>query len=235
MKKKIHRIEIRTQTQGEDKYLNELSVFDHSGNPTLQEEYSVEGEVESRIESKYDDEGRLIEQKQLIENGELADHKVFTRDDSGKIIRTEIYFQGGSKSIQTNIYDPEEKTLELLEVDEDGELETKEVSHLNEEKLVLLKEIYNYEDKLTEAFRYSYDQHGNMIRRDQLDHRKKLIIYTEYEYDDSKRVVIRASRNRKGKLSDFLKIDYDEITKTWIASLVRSSIYWYTRHKKCCK
>ena len=210
MSSKVKTIETRIQTKDDQNYLSEISEIDLYGNTTLNKEYNSEGELESSIESLFDSEGRLIEQKQLIENGELADHKFHFRNESGEIIRTETLFQGGSKSIQTMVFDQEKNTEELLEVDEDGELESKEINHLSEEKHIELKEIYNYDNKLTEAFKYEYDQKGQLIRRDQLDHRKKLLVYTEYEYDESGRTVFRANRTRKGRLSEFLKTEYDE-------------------------
>lgn len=210
MSNKLKRKEVRSRTQEIKEYLSEIIEYDILENPIIQEEYTPEGEIELRIHSSYDSKGNLIEQKQTIENGELADHKIFHRNDSGKVIRTEIFFQDGSKSIVNLIKDPEKNTEEHVEVDEDGELESRELNYLNENKQIILKETYSYENKLTEAFKYEYNQKGMLIRRDQLDQRKKLFLYTEYEYDEYGRTVFRANRNRKGKISEFLKVDYDD-------------------------
>ena len=75
---------------------------------------------------------------------------------------------------------------------------------------MILRELYDFNDKMTEAFEYEYNSDGEMSIRRHLDERRKLILETEYKYNESGLLILRVSRNRRGDLSDFLKIEYNE-------------------------
>jgi len=208
--KKIKNIETHITNSEDLTYKSARSEYDIAGNITLEEEYSEEGEIETKIESIYDEKGNLCDQKQYTDNDLLTDHRVMTRDEDGNLLETNVFFADDSKSIITKSIDESQSFEETKEIDEDGQLETREVMHFNDDKQTILHEIYNFDNKLTEAFRFTYNDQGQVSRREQLDQRKKLLLYTDFTYDEEGRTTLRTNHNRKGKLSDFLKVDYDE-------------------------
>jgi len=208
--KKTKSVIVHITTTEDNTYKSSRTEYDIAGNIILEEEYSEEGEIESKIESVFDKKSNLIEQKQYTDNELLTDHRVMVRDEEGILLQTNVFFSDGSKSILTKSLDEAQNLEETKEIDEDGQLESREVHHFNGDKQTILHEIYNFDNKLTEAFRFTYNDQGRVARREQLDQRKKLLLYTDFTYDEEGRTTLRTNHNRKGKLSDFLKVDYDE-------------------------
>ena len=208
--KKIKSIIAHVTTSEDHTYKSSHTEYDIAGNIILEEEFSEDGELETKIESVFDSKNRLIEQKQYTDNDVLTDHRVMILDEDGMLIQTNVFFSDGSKSIITKSVDEAQNLEETKEIDEDGQLETREVLHFDDNKQTILHEIYNFDNKLTEAFRFTYNDQGRVSRREQLDQRRKLLLYTDYTYDEEGRTTVRTNHNRKGKLSDFLKVVYDE-------------------------
>lgn len=210
MGKKIKRSVTTTTIKGETGFISAIVEYDQNGNTIREEEYLGPNELQSRILSTYDDQNRLIEQKQFTEEEGWADHRIIHRNEAGEVEKTEVRFPDGSISMIFEKSNPDNRTTEVIEEDEEGELEGREVNHLNENKQLALREIFNFNNKLSEAFRYEYDDAGQLVRREQLDRKKKLVLYTLFEYDEKGQTIKRANYNRKNKLSDFLTIEYDE-------------------------
>lgn len=210
MDKKIKQVISTITYTGLTPYVSEVREYDERGNLVLEEEYADQGTLQNRTRSVFDEHNRLIEQTQIIEGEELADQKIFVRNEQGDITLTEVRYPDGSLSRIRQETDTEALTETLVEEDEDGELESREVNYYNQNKQLIAREIYDFSDKLTEAFTFEYDPNGHLIRRDQLDKRKKLILYTAYQYDDQGRTIRRTNFNRKGKVSDYLLIQYNE-------------------------
>ena len=209
MAPQVKKIEIHTHPVGEEIYLKEISEFDERGNLILQEEYLPDGSIENKTESWYDGDNRILEEKQYTDEGVLADHKKYNRNEQGELLKVEIAYQDGSKAFQTSHIDPDSLLETIEEKDEDDELEFRELNQYNSDKQLLSKEVYDFNNKLKEAFTYEYNSDGNLVKRAQFDHKRKPELQTEYKYNENGLMVYRANRNRKGKLSDFLKVEYD--------------------------
>ena len=194
-------------------FVSEIIHLDRNGNEIARYEFKGPGEFESKIEIKYNDQGRVIEETTYQDEFEILERKTFTRDEAGQATRIDIEYTDGSYAVQTVERDEEDNTENWIEADEEGELESREFLKFDSAGRVIVRESYDFNDKLTEVIEYEYDNDGRQIKRRQLDDRRKLILETEFRYNDQGLLILRASRNRKGDLSDFVKIEYNESGK----------------------
>ena len=191
-------------------FVSQIIHYDRQGNEIAHYEFRGPDEFESKTETRYDSGGRILEQTTYQDESDILERKVYARDELGRVTRVDIYYPDGSLSIQTIERDEANRTENWVERDEDDELESREFLQFNEKGQVILRELYDYRDKLTEAYEYEFDEDGNMTRRRQLDDRRKLLIETQFQYNESGLLVLRANRNRRGDLSDYLKMEYNE-------------------------
>ena len=204
------KLEIVTNTPDGNSYTSEINHYDENGNVVENIEFEEDGSIHSKIITKYDNEGRQLEEIIWLDGEPASEHKKYFRKPDGSLDRIEISYEDGSTAIQYMKKDEANHIEEWIEEDEDGELETRELVKYDEKGNILSREVYDYRNKLKEAFEFEYSDNGSLVERRQLDNKRKLVIVTEYEYDDDKNLVFRANRNRKGVLSDFVKIEYDQ-------------------------
>ncbi|MFO7615690.1 MAG: hypothetical protein R6V75_00390 [Bacteroidales bacterium] len=191
-------------------FISQIIHYDRLGNEIAHYEFRGPDEFDSKTETRYDPEGRILEQTTYQDVNDILERKVYARDELGRVARVDIFYPDGSLSVQTIERDEAARTENWIERDEEDELESREFLKFNEKGQVILRELYDYRDKLTEAYEYEFDESGNLIRRRQLDDRRKLIIETEFQYNESGLLLLRANRNRRGDLSDYLKMEYNE-------------------------
>ncbi len=205
-------VKISNTPKGEsgEPWVSQILQYDRHGRELANYQYSAPGVFESKTEYRYDENGRLLEETTYQDEHEIAERKTFQLDPAGEPERISIDFNDGSQSFRIRVKDPDNRTENWIEQDEDGEQENRECKTFDAEGNLLLKEVYDHRDKLTEAFEYEHNASKQVVRRLQLDNRKKLVIETRFSYTTGGLLELRANYNRKGQLSDFIKIEYDD-------------------------
>jgi YD repeat-containing protein len=195
----------------EDKpFVSQIINYDRQGNEINHVEYRGAGEFESKMEFRFNENNRILEETSYQDEVEILERKVFIRNEMGQVERIDIEYSDGSVSVLTVERNEKENSENWIERDEEDEQESREFLKYDKDGRAILKESYDYRDKLTEAFEYEYDESGKMTKQRHLDDRRKLILETEFRYNEFGKPTLKASRNRKGALSDFLKIEYNE-------------------------
>ena len=208
----LRSLRVTTFPKDEDSesFISQIVHFDRAGNEIAHYEYHGRDVFESKVETRFNVNNQVIEVTTYLDEHEIAERKVYVRNKDGKTEQVNIVFTDGSVSVQTIERDEENNTENWIERDEDDELESREFLKFNTEGKLILRELYDFNDKLTEAFEYEYNPDGEMSIRRHLDERRKLILETEFKYSESGMLLLRVSRNRRGDLSDFLKIEYND-------------------------
>lgn len=208
----LRSLRVTTFPKDEDSesYISQIIHYDHAGNEIARYEYHGPDEFESKVETRFNENNQVIEATTYLDEHEIAERKVYVRNKDGQIEQVNMEFTDGSVSVQTVERDAENNTENWIERDEDDELESREFLKFDKEGKVILRELYDFNDKLTEAYEYEYHPDGKMSIRRQLDNRRKLILETEFKYSESELLALRVSRNHRGDLSDFLKIEYND-------------------------
>jgi len=208
----LRSLRVTTFPKDEDSesYISQIIHYDRAGNEIARYEYHGPDEFESKVETRFNENNQVIEATTYLDEHEIAERKVYVRNKDGQIEQVNMEFTDGSVSVQTVERDAENNTENWIERDEEDELESREFLKFDKEGKVILRELYDFNDKLTEAYEYEYHPDGKMSIRRQLDNRHKLILETEFKYSESELLVLRVSRNHRGDLSDFLKIEYND-------------------------
>ncbi|MDD4645483.1 MAG: hypothetical protein PHY99_05805, partial [Bacteroidales bacterium] len=193
-----------------ESYVSQIIHYDQAGNEIARYEFRGPGVFESKTETKFNENNQVIEATTYLDEHEIAERKVYIRNQEGKVEHIDIEFSDGSISVQNVERDEENHTENWIELNEDDELESREFFKFDANGNMILRESYDFNDKLTEVMEYEYNQNGLVSLRRQLDERRKLILETEFKYSESGSLLLRASRNRRGDLSDYLKIEYND-------------------------
>lgn len=191
-------------------FTSQIVHYDRAGNEIARYEFNGPDSFESRTETRFDERNQIEEVTSYLDEHQIAERKTYVRNSEGLIDQVNIEFTDGSVSVQTIERDIQNRTENWIERNEDDELESREFLKFNSNGKVILRELYDFNDKLKEAYEFEYNERNDVAVRRQLDERRKLILETEYRYTDSGELRLRVSRNRRGELSDFLKIEYDD-------------------------
>lgn len=208
----VKSLRVTTTPKDEDSesYISREVFYDRNGNEIAVHEYRGAGEFESKVETKFNEANQVIEVTTYLDENDIAERKVYIRNQEGKVEKVNIEFTDGTVSVQLIERDAENRTENRIERNEDDELESREFIRFNAEGKAILRELYDFNDKLTEAFESEYNSDGEISVLRHLDDRRKLILETEFKYSDTGSLLLRVSRNRRGDLSDFLKIEYND-------------------------
>lgn len=215
------------------KYVFSSTTYDRQGNVLVEERFSPEGHVEDRVENEYDDQGRLLVYKNIIQ-GEVAEHKSWEYDGD-KVLREFIHYVDGSKDAVVYAYDENGRVVSATQYDEDGELESetlfeydggtvKEISRDAEGEITEEKKSVSENDKETYQYRkdhfsgdvlalgYEYDDQGRLAVTYRYDEEGNILEKAAYEYDANNHVV-RINQQAGDTSSDVL-FTYDDSGNT---------------------
>ena len=213
--------------EGSESFISQIVHYDRAGNEIARYEYHGPDEFDSKVETRFDENNQVVEMTTYLDDHEIAERKVYVRNKDGQIEKVNIEFTDGSVSVQTIERDNVNNIENWIERDEDNELESRELLKYDSEGRVILREMYDFHDKLTEAYEYEYNPDGEMSISRHLDERRKLILETEFKYSESGSLLLRVSRNRRGDLSDFLKMEYNELGQVIRQSFSGKYIFVY--------
>ncbi len=159
-----------------------------------------------RQEYVYDAQGQLIEEKNFLETGEIADHMTYKRNGNGQIIEAYKHYLDGSVDTVKYKRDAEGNLIEKRVVDSENETEALEVMNYQGKMMVAHKQ-FEYDELISEVS-FVYDDHGNIIQQE------------KWNNDEEKRS-IENSFDDKGNLIKSLQYNEDD-------QLIARNIYTYT-------
>jgi len=193
------------QTEPTQNLLTKEIYYDTQGNPIKDVSYNPPGVVDQTIESKYDDQNRLIEEACFDGEEDLLEKTFFVWDTDGKKINEEKHYLDGSIDTTVFTYNSDGHLIEKLCKNDDDEIEYKEefkfegkqlVEYLryNEDKEVEEKKSLRFNNNLIEAEvhwiaeediettkEYRYDEEGNVEKELYYNQKKQLVKKVEYQ------------------------------------------------------
>ncbi|PKP35054.1 MAG: hypothetical protein CVU00_04085 [Bacteroidetes bacterium HGW-Bacteroidetes-17] len=193
------------QTEPKQNLLTKEIFYDAQGNPTKDISYNPPGVVDQTIESKYDDQNRLIEEACFDGEEELLEKTFFEWDAKGKKIKEEKHYLDGSVDTTIFNYDSDGHLIEKLCKNDDDEIEYKEAfkfegnqlveySKYNEDEEIAEKKSFTMNDGKLESEvhwtaeegnettkKYRYDEEGNVEKELYYNAKKQLVKKVEYQ------------------------------------------------------
>ena len=193
------------QTEPTENLLTKEIFYDAHGNPIKDISYNPPGVVDQTIESKYDNQNRLIEEACFDGEEELLEKTFFEWDANGKKIKEEKHYLDGSIDKTVFTYNSNGNLIEKLCKNDDDELEYKEefkfegkilVEYLryNEDEEITEKKSFTIndnqletevhwtvEDDIETTKEYRYDEEGNVEKELYYNAKKQLVKKVEYQ------------------------------------------------------
>lgn len=204
--------------------------FDEKGKIVLEIKYNEEAEVDERLETIYDENGFVKDEKSFFEGKELSNHESYERDDRGEIIKSYKHYQDGTMDTINYKYDSDGNLIEKVTIDSYNEVEAKEIATYENENLIV-KEVYEYDELMgKETFQYDesgnmiehhvwspdegnnfykhmYDEKGNLIQSNQYNNKEELSGKAVYSYNDEGKVVQAIEETPYGTSTTAIRYD----------------------------
>ncbi|MCQ2974975.1 MAG: hypothetical protein MJ211_09200 [Bacteroidales bacterium] len=233
--KKIKSIsEIVTSKDTGEKYKRAYTEYDENGNEIVSIDYDFSEAINAKNLTKYDDNNRKIQMQIYTEEDVINETHFYFYNEDGKILKEEIDYSEESKSIKNYNYDA--NNLTIVTVDENNEIEEKEIIIRNEDNNIIEHKVFDYEgnqtiheileysdkkltlqknfdekDNLTNQRYYKYNDKGQIIFVGVANSRRELLDSSTYEYDEKGREIVRTIGTR-GKISTEYNDDEHTVT-----------------------
>lgn len=204
---------------GEDKFPEQLkgegirhsiSEINEMGNITLEAKYDDDGRFESKETKKYDEKGKLIEEKNYLSERQVADHKTYSLNEAGKILKAFKHYDDGSKDTINYKYDEEGNLIEKTTIDSYDEEESREIAQYKNGK-VIKTELIEYEESMKwESF--ELDKEGKILVH-KLWHQDEQEVTFKNEFDDQSNLTKTLVFNGKNELTGKSNYNYNAENK----------------------
>lgn len=200
---------IQTEIDGTS-FPSEYLEYNDDNDLTLSIKYNADGNVIEKIENVYEN-GKKVTEKNYISEDELAEEHHFEYDTGGKLKTEKTHYAEGYSATRNVIRDKNKGELRIEEVDENGEIEEHTVQQYDENDLLTEKAEYDYQGKLVNAVRLTYNDKGQVVVQEEYEKKmKKPVRIREYSYNENGDIESMVVKNRKRKVIDRFVLEYDD-------------------------
>lgn len=210
MEIKIKKITATTHIKGESAYVSSVLEYDENQNETLSVNYTLTGELDGKEESRYDAAGNKIENLHYFTEDEVSNHHFFEFNADNRLLKERISYADGSETIRSYARDTQNNAITITSVDDEGDLEEKEIVKLDAENRMLEQTIWDEDELIKEHHIIERDDDGRVVKMINLDEHGKTISQTLQEFNQAGNITKRISLNAKGALADSVLYSYDE-------------------------
>lgn len=193
---------------GDESYMKECHEYDVNGKEVARERYFSSDSLEEKTLTKYNEEGFIIEEINIGEDGEVNDKTIINRDTNGLPIQIIVEFLDGSQTIKTYTRQDNNKTTIVTEVSDEGEFEGKVMVKVDDNGHIVENAVLSENDELVEQHLYEFDETGNILKEIMFEKSQK-ISETTYIYDESMKLIKRVMVSPSGDTIDWAIFRYD--------------------------
>jgi len=211
MAKKIKKITTFLVTENSKIKYTEVE-YDINGNEVINTSYFNDESVETKILTKFNDKNLKIEEITYGQDDEFAEKSVFYWNENNKLAKQEIVYLDESKSVKTFERNSSDNSLVITLVDEEGELEEKEILKFNETGEIIEKVVFDETEKIIEKIENEYSD-NLLIRQIEFGDNDKLAYDRRFKYDENKNLVKRITLNEKEEVIHSVSYTYDDFKR----------------------
>lgn len=191
-------------------YLFSERTFTPAGELLTEKEYDDDGNTLQEVRNTYNEAGKLIHHE-LFSDGFQAENITYTYNEHGNVVNERQTFEEGFPIVRRLVYDEQQRIIELITEDDDGELSEREVYTYSTDypekivKLVKMDEdnIPVHEEETTWEERT--DKDGNTAPY------PKQVIVRDLKYKNERRTDYFDARNREDQIAS---VSYNAAGKT---------------------
>jgi hypothetical protein len=209
--KKIKSIRISIFSEN-DSYLKSNVVLDENGNEILNEQYLGSDELESKVVSKYNEQGLLVEEIHFDEDLFETERIQNFYDSDGKLNQSTNAFRDGSVTIKSIERYETDRRLIITERSEEGEFEFCEKIDFDMHGNIISRKIVDDTGKVLNEYIFEYNNQ-NELSKEIIIENKILISETTYMYNVNLQLLKRISYNLKGEIINWAAFEYNEQSK----------------------
>jgi len=193
----------------ENKIVQSETEFDMYENETFSVKYFEDGGIEHKVVAKFDEKGKKTEEINYFDENEISEHYYFTRNSAGLVENVKIKYADGSESIKYYKRENNNKQITITTVDDNGDLEEKEILIFDDNENVLERTLFDEDNKQTEKHINTYNDKNQLLHHKEFDADNKLSSEKEYEYNEAGSLLKRITYTPSGKIVDFIMMTYD--------------------------
>lgn len=198
-----------TDKINDNKHEASYTEFDFNGNEVLSIDRDIDGSINAKNVSVYDVNNNRVEMMIYSFDESVPDEKhIFYRNDNHIIEKTVIEYLDGSKSVKT--YKRENLKLTIETVDEEGQIEEKEIDILDDADNIIEKKVWDYEGTLTLFTTQQFDDKNQMVKQYFFDAKGEETNHRAYSYNSDGNLLKMLVLNPQGELIDSRVYNYDE-------------------------
>lgn len=201
----------KLKVPGSVEFLSSVQEYTTEGNLLFNKEFDQDGNLDSVIEMDYDENDLLKKEATIHVKDGFEERKSYEYDENAKLISQRIDYHGGAWSIKKYKRNNQEKSLEIITLDEENQLEEKEILMFDDKNRLISRAEYDEKEKLKEKTISIYDDQNDLIiRKEEYNKKNKIEKVHLYFYNKEKKLEGIKTENRKGKLLDWVKLEYDD-------------------------
>lgn len=170
-------------------FMSSNKEYDIHQNLILEQEYTVDGNVNCNNKHTYNEKNELIETNYLDEDDQVLETHQFFYDESGKLIKEHIHYGENEYGdddtdfydIVTYVYNTDNQLISKKSFDNEGEFNS-EKKYLHDGKNIIQEQVFGEENRLEVELNFKYNEVGNLIHETRIDHIENVKNTLEHEY-----------------------------------------------------
>jgi hypothetical protein len=199
--------------------VNELT-YTPDGKLISEKEFDDQGNVLQEVKNEYNEKGELIHHE-LFSDGVQAENITYQYNEKGKVVEERQNFDEGFPVIRRFVYDEQDRLIELISEDDEGELSEREVYTYSTDFPDKIVKLVKYDEDNKPAHEEESVYESETDEDGKVTPRLKQITARDLVYDTLRRTdyydaqnredqIAQVSYNRAGKTTEVIYIVYDE-------------------------
>lgn len=194
----------------QSEFLSSIREFDSNGNEIFLKEYDEDNNAVFEHKIECDSNGNPISEQTISYTDDYGEKKHYKWDEKGRLIEEKIEYDGGWFSIKKYERNADQKLLRVVTIDEDDEVEESNETIFTDKGDILSYCEFDEDGKQKNKTVNTYREDGLLIMKEEYTDSKRPDKTHHYYYNDEGRLTAVQTLNASGRSLDWAKVNYDE-------------------------
>lgn len=194
----------------QSEFLSSIREFDSNGNEIFLKEYDEDNNAVFEHKIECNTPGNPISEQTISYTDDYGEKKHYKWDEKGRLIEEKIEYDGGWFSIKKYERNADQKLLRVVTIDEDDEVEESNETIFTDKGDILSFCEFDEDGKQKNKTLNTYREDGLLIMKEEYTDSKRPDKTHHYYYNDEGRLTAVQTLNASGRSLDWAKVNYDE-------------------------